>query len=111
IPSTGLPAPLVEFLRAELRHKKTPKYRDLKIEWRTLESDLFFDIDRDKGYLYLNKFYGAQLLHGLSGSAADLPVVKCLLLLLVKDALLSERLGSKIRDKLDRTNRILTKAG
>jgi hypothetical protein len=110
IPSTGLPAPLTEYLHEELRLKGTTKHRDLKIEWRRLDSASFFEIDRDKGHLHLNQVYRKQLLHGLNGSSADLPVLKCLLFLLLEDALSSERLGARVREELDQIDRILVRA-
>jgi len=110
IPSDGLPAKLVEFLRAELRIKATSKYRDLKFAWAKLEEEIFFDIDREHNFLYLNRDYRHRLLHGLSGSSADIPVVKCLLFFVLQEALASERYGSKIREKIERLNRVLVEA-
>lgn len=110
IPSTGLPAKLSKFLHDELRIKATAKHRDLKIKWKQLDGSDFFAIDRDSGNLYLNRAYRRSLLHGLSGSSADIPVVKCLLFLVLEDALLSERMGPKIRERIDQVNRILMQA-
>jgi hypothetical protein len=110
IPSGGLPATLVTFLHKELRIKATTKHHDLKIGWRKLDSGLFFDIDRDGGNLYINQAYRKQLQHGLAGSSADLPVLKCLLFLVLEDALSSERMGSKMRERLEQINRILVRA-
>lgn len=110
IPSSGLPAPLADYLHRELRLKATAKHRDLKIKWKPLERESFFEIDRDSGHLYLNRAYRKQLLHGLSGSSADIPVVKCLLFLVLEDALSSERMGPRIREQLEQVNRILVRA-
>jgi hypothetical protein len=110
IPSVGLPSELSDFLHKELRIKATAKHRDLKIEWKDLDMDSFFDIDREDGYLYLNRYFRRQLLHGLHGSSTDLPVVKCLLFLVLEHALSSERMGQKIRERLDQINRILVQA-
>jgi hypothetical protein len=57
IPSLGLPAELRIFLHRELRIKSTAKHRDLKIKWKRLSKELFFEIDRDAGELYINKEY------------------------------------------------------
>jgi len=110
IPSEGLPSELVSFLHDELRIKATAKHRDLKIQWKELEKEAFFDIDRDSGHLYLNRNYRRQLLHGLPGSSADVPVLKCLLFLVLEDVLGSERMGPKMSEKFDQVNRILVRA-
>jgi hypothetical protein len=110
IPSAGLPAELVAFLHQELRLEATAKHRDLKFLWAALEKDTFFEIDREKGHLYLNRSFRRYLLHGLSGSSTDIPVVKCLLFLVLEDALSSERMGPKIRERFDKANRILVEA-
>lgn len=110
IPSDGLPSELSKFLHDELRIKRTTKHRDLKIIWEDFDESDFFDIDRDRGLLFLNRAYRKQLLHGLPGSATDIPVVKCLLFLLLEEALSSERMGPKIRERIEQINRILVQA-
>jgi hypothetical protein len=110
IPSSGLPAELSQFLHNELRIEKTKRHRDLVIEWASLGDDQFFDFDRDEGRLYLNKHYRRQLMHGLPGSSADAPVVKSLLFLLLRGTLLSQRTGSRAREHIEQTNRILVEA-
>jgi hypothetical protein len=110
IPSLGLPAALTSFLHDELRIKGTAKHRDLKISWKSLSKEMFFEIDRDAGHLYLNSLYRRRLLHGLPGSAADIPVVKCLLFLVLEYALSSERMGPRIREAAEKVNRILVEA-
>lgn len=110
IPSLGLPSELTKFLHDELRIRATAKHRDLKFRWKDLGKKAFFEIDRDSGYLYLNRSYRRQLLHGLPGSSADIPVLKCLLFLALKDALSSERMGPKIRESVEQVNRILVQA-
>lgn len=110
IPSDGLPADLVAFLRSELRHTSTAKRRDLQIMWKALDKASFFDIDPDAGRLYLNSAYRKRVLHGLSASSADAPVVKCLLFLVLEEALSSERMGSRISKRIEQINRILVRA-
>lgn len=109
-PADGLPAELREMLREELRIPGVAKHRKLRFEWANLDDDEFFRVDRDHDTLSLNRRYRHQLLHGLSGSAADVPVVKCLLFLLLRDAFYSERVGSKLRERLEQANRILIAA-
>jgi hypothetical protein len=110
IPSEGLPSELSKFLHDELKIKGTSKHRDLKIKWKPLDQELFFDIDRDSGNLFLNRLYRNRLLHGIPASSADIPIVKCLLFLLLENELSSERMGIKIRERIDQVNRILVEA-
>jgi len=110
IPSFGLPAELTAFLHKELRIKTTNKHRDLKIKWKSMKNTKFFDLDRDSGHLLLNRGFRRRLLHGLPGSAADLPVLKCLLFFVLESALSSERMGPKIRERVNLLNRILIRA-
>jgi hypothetical protein len=110
IPSRGLPSHLAAFLHKELRIKATAKHRDLKILWKRLAKKRFFEMNRENGRLYINKDYRRRLQHGLAGSSADVPVLKCLLFLVLEDALSSERMGSKTRERLEQINRILVKA-
>ena len=110
IPSAGLPARLSAFLHDELQIAKTNRFRELNIEWAPLPEESFFDFDRDEGKLFLNLAYRKQLLHGLPGSSADIPVVKCLIFLLLRDAIMSQRTGTKVRKQIDQLNRILVQA-
>jgi hypothetical protein len=110
IPSDGLPADLTAFLHKELRIKRTTKHRDLKFRWAPLSKSTFFAMDRDAGVLTLNRVYRRALLNGLPGSSADVPVVKCLLFLALRDALASQRLGPNLKEQVDQVNRILVRA-
>lgn len=110
VPTDGIPAPLRDFLAEELRLAGTSKRRNVSFEWRALDPDTLIDVDRDRDVIYLNRDYRRQLLHGLSGSATDVPVFKCLVFLLFRDLFYAERLGSKQRERLEQSNRILTRA-
>jgi len=110
IPGDGLPAVLREAMRQELRIPGVSRIRKLRFEWAELCNEEFFQLDRENDVLLLNRAFRRQLLHGLPGSSADIPVVKCLLFMLLRDAFYSERLGSKLRERLDQANRILLAA-
>jgi hypothetical protein len=110
IPSAGLPAAISELMHEELRIEATAKHKDVKIRWKRLERDDFFELDRDELTVYINQAYRRKLMHGRAGSAADIPVVKCLLFFALEDALSGERLGPRSRERAELMNRILTKA-
>jgi hypothetical protein len=107
IPVDGLPAALRDLLLKELRIDGTKRFRKLKFAWSSLDDDHFFQLDRDHDTLHLNKLYRRQLLHGLDGSSTDIPVVKCLLFLVLRDVLYSQRISSKVRERIEQANRIL----
>lgn len=54
-------------------------------EWASLPDDEFFRVDPDTHTIVLNSAYRSSVLHGLRGSSGDAPVVKTLLMLLVKE--------------------------
>ena len=110
MPGEGVPAPLQEFLYEQLRLDETRKYRKVKIQWAVFSDDSFFWVDRDQDAIYLNQEYRSRLLHGLRGSSADLPVLKCMLFFLVSNALYAERMGSGLKEHLDLINDVLKKA-
>ncbi len=110
IPTHGLPAEVRALLLDELRIAGTKRHRELSLVWTNLDDNEFFRLDRDNDTLYLNRSFRTALLHGLAGSSADIPVVKCLLFFALEDALASERMSSNIRKRTDRINRILAKA-
>lgn len=107
IPVDGLPADLRDLLLKELRIDATRRFRKLKFAWSDLDDDHFFQLDHDHDTLRLNKSYRRQLLHGLDGSSTDIPVVKCLLFLVLRDVLYSQRISSKVRERIEQANRIL----
>lgn len=110
IPSKGLPAKLVASLRAELRISATKKFRELQFLWKRMDDEHFFEIDRDAGCIYLNRVYRQSVLRGLPGSVTDAPLVKCLLFFVLEEAVSSGRMSSRIRDQIEKINRILVEA-
>ncbi|MCX6132979.1 MAG: ATP-binding protein [Ignavibacteriales bacterium] len=110
IPVDGLPADLCDFLLKELRIDGTKRYRKLRFAWTNLDPNSFFELDRDSDMLRMNKLYRRQLLHGLDGSSTDIPVVKCLLFLVLRDVLYSQRISAKVRERIEQANRILAYA-
>ena len=110
IPTAGLPGKLVKYLHKELKLKNNHKYRALKFIWKKMDEDIFFDIDNDGESLVINSVYRKKLHHGLDGTSADMPVLKCLLYFALEEALDSERVSQKMKDKLDKINNILIRA-
>jgi hypothetical protein len=110
VPGDGVPTPLQDFLYEQLRLDETRRSRKVNIRWAVFDDDSFFWVDRDEDAIYLNQEYRNRLLHGLRGSSADLPVLKCALFFLLENALYAERTGPGLRERLDLINNVLKKA-
>lgn len=90
VPSTGLPRQLAVQARAKLGG--SGRVRNVAIVWATLEDDEGpFKVDRQEMRLIIDKGLRRKLLAGRRASAADLPVVKLLLFLLLQDEFDRER--------------------
>jgi hypothetical protein len=110
IPGRGLPRDLRLLLQKELKIAGIRRSRKLQFEWTQLPKDKFFDLDREADVLHLNRCYRRQLLNGLKGSSTDLPVMKCLLFLLLREFYYSARMSAKVREFVEQVNRILVAA-
>jgi hypothetical protein len=110
VPDEGLPADLRDYLKTEFKIQGEGRHRYIAFKWADLDEDLFFKIDVEGNSILLNRAYRRQLLHGLKGSSTDIPVMKCLLFLLFKDAFYFERVGARLRESLDLANRVLIRA-
>ncbi|GAA1749100.1 ATP-binding protein [Streptomonospora arabica] len=87
-----------------------PNDQKIEVRWARFESDAFFEVDRDRRVLWLNKSYRKALLGGRRGSVNDTPVLKTLLYLLTEEVFQGERLGPKDKDNLELWQEILTAA-
>jgi hypothetical protein len=84
--------------------------RETEFVWKSLPADQFFEIDRDNGSLVLNASYRKALLSGRRASKNDLPVIKSLLFLLLRDELGRERMREEGQRWLDICQEILVAA-
>ncbi|MEV4293935.1 ATP-binding protein [Microbispora rosea] len=82
----------------------------LDIRWKRLNSDEFFEVDREHRTLWLHEAYRSALLGNRRGGLNDVPVVKALLYLLTEEIFQGERIGPKDRDNLELWQEILTAA-
>ncbi|HWA09483.1 MAG TPA: ATP-binding protein [Chthoniobacteraceae bacterium] len=110
VPASGVPMEMREILFKVLRLPQTSRHRKIDFEWKPLEANLVFWVDRDNDTVLLNSRYRKHLLHGLPGSSTDIPAIKCLLFLLAQDAFRSERLGGRIKQRLELANLMLRQA-
>lgn len=110
VPASGVPLEMREILFKVLRLPQTSRHRKINFEWVLLGADLVFWIDRENDTVLLNSRYRKQLLHGMPGSGTDIPAIKCLLFLLAQDAFRSERMGGRIKQRLELANLMLRQA-
>ena len=87
VPDRGLSRSLAREMRREITGTSRRAVRRVPFVWKRLPEDLFFDLDRDRDIIYLNSRYRTAVLLGAHGSAADAPLTKTLLFLLVEDEL------------------------
>jgi hypothetical protein len=110
LPTEGLPGDLVEVARTELAGGRERKIRSVRFEWVHLGRPDFFEIDREKYMVRLNKSYRSAVLAGRRGTTADAPLLKLLLFFLLEEEFDRDRVTAARRDRLDSINRMLSEA-
>jgi hypothetical protein len=110
VPSAGIPAGMRDVMLRVLGLPKSTRHRKINFEWSNLDPDLVFWADRENDVLLLNARHRKRLLHGLPGSATDLPALKCLLFLVAQDVFRSERIGGRLKERLEIANLMLRQA-
>lgn len=80
------------------------------IRWVELQSDQFFEIDREERVLWLNKRYRKALSGGRPGALNDVPVLKALLFMLAENIFSGQNLGPRDKENIDVWQEILTAA-
>ena len=110
VPDEGLPAELRDYLKTEFKIPGAGRHRKIAFRWDDLRDDQMFEVDSEGDAILLNRTYRRNLLHGLQGSATDIPVFKCLLFLLFQDVFYCDRIGPRLKEHLDQSNRVLLQA-
>jgi hypothetical protein len=108
VPGAGVPVGVRR--GAEAKITKDDFVREIAFEWMSLPKATVFSIDPDEDRILLNKKHRQKMLGPSRASAADLPVVKLLLFLLLEDEFDRERFSAKRREWLKRCNAILYEA-
>lgn len=86
------------------------RFRSLYFGWAELPDHLFFFVDRDQTAIFLNQNYRHSVLNGRRSSAADAPIIKLLLYLLLKGEFDKQITSAKQREWLETCNDILVAA-
>ena len=82
----------------------------IEVRWEYLQEDDFFEIDRERGVLWLNKRYRRALTGSTRGAFNDVPVVKALMFLLVENIFAGQNMGPRDKDNIEMWQAILTAA-
>lgn len=112
VPHAGIPKPVIKKIRkmaSEVYNKqdKTPlQYRNINFEWVHFQEATLFKIDRHSDRILLNKAFRSQLLLGEKGSPTDIPLIKMLLMFLVKDDFKKTRFTAERAKELEYMNMV-----
>ncbi|MFC8448530.1 ATP-binding protein [Kitasatospora sp. NPDC057223] len=82
----------------------------IELVWRTLDEDVFFQLDRAGHIIVLNSRYRPAITGGRRGSLNDAPMVKTMLYLLLHKVFESEVQGAREKDNLQLWQNILIAA-
>lgn len=106
VPGRGFAGAVRRKAASYLAGKKMPK-TEINVLWEKLQADRFFEIDRTDGSIRLNNRFRSDVLHGSPSSLNDVPVVKTLLFLLLRDDLLRIRESKRFSERLEEINELL----
>jgi hypothetical protein len=106
VPGRGFGGAVRRKAASYLAGRKLPK-TEINVLWDKLPADRFFEIDRTDGNIRLNARFRGDVLHGSPASLNDVPVVKTLLFLLLRDDLLRVRESKRFSERLEEINELL----
>ena len=107
-PGKGMAPTVRETLAEEL--PMIPYMDPISIRWQKLDSELFFQIDREDSIIVLNQHYRSAVLGGRRGGLNDAPLLKSLMYILLHQVFEKEYSGSREKDNLQLWQVILVSA-
>ncbi|WP_367140781.1 MULTISPECIES: ATP-binding protein [Streptomyces] len=87
-----------------------PLEEPISMLWQKLDTDLFFELDRENRLVVLNQHYRRAILGGRDGSLNDAPLLKSLMYLMLHRVFEKEYSGSREKDNLQLWQSILVSA-
>ncbi|MFG2181471.1 ATP-binding protein [Streptomyces abikoensis] len=87
-----------------------PYEEPIAVLWQKLDSDTFFDLDRENRVIVLNQHYRRAILGGRVGSLNDAPILKSLMYLMLHQVFEKEYSGSREKDNLQLWQSVLVSA-
>jgi len=109
VPTEGLGSNVRKSIRRAVANGASDTH-EMRFEWGALPASQFFEIRRDDAVIVINTRWRKELLGGRRASKNDLPVIKSLLYLLLRDELGRERMRDEGRRWLDMCQEILIAA-
>lgn len=106
--ASGLPAPVLDAVEAELRHRD--EARPIAIKWRQLEQGQVFWVDHVGRTLWLNAGYRQRLSGSSFGLQGDASLLKTTLFLLLEKYFAKERLVQSALEQIEAWNAVLSAA-
>ncbi|WP_244467497.1 ATP-binding protein [Nocardia vulneris] len=107
-PGVGFAPAVREAIEEEL--PLIPGEQPITIQWRKLAGDVFFEVDRDRRMIALNRRYRTAILGGRRGTLNDAPMLKSLLFFLLHEVFEKEFSGSRVKDNLQLWQSVLVAA-
>ncbi|MBH0120386.1 ATP-binding protein [Rhodococcus sp. CX] len=104
----GIDASVRETIEDEL--PILPGEDPISVRWTKLETDVFFEVDRDGRSINLNQHYRAAILGGRRGTLNDAQVVKSLMYLMLHQVFEKEYSGPREKDNLQLWQSVLVSA-
>jgi hypothetical protein len=103
VPGAGIPSMASKRIEKRFADLWEGKPVEISFEWVNLGADAFFDVDRERRLIRLNRLYRDIITGGIN-SKTDASLVKILLFFLCEQALTKQRLSGVQRERLDLLN-------
>lgn len=110
LPGDGIPRELIDLAREQLADGRQRRIKNVRFQWATLSSPDFFEIDRERLTVRLNRSYRSAILAGRRGTQSDAPILKLLLFFVLQDDLNRDRMRAGRKERIDAINRLLSEA-
>ncbi|MCM2575863.1 ATP-binding protein [Streptomyces meridianus] len=107
-PGKGIAPEVRQVIEEEL--PLIPLENPITVRWQKLDTDVFFELDREERTIVLNQHYRAAILGGRRGGFNDAPMLKTLMYLLLHKVFESDYAGPREKDNLQLWQSILVAA-
>lgn len=109
IPKSGITKALIKRFEDILGEAEEPAH-EVDIVWKDLPPRYFFKVEHAKNAIVLNALYRQTVVYGTTRSAGDAPLVKTLMMLLLKDELGRKKFTRLATDRINAYNALLVAA-